>query len=121
MIKKMLFVAMIAATAAGVAVPASAVEVIILTAPPPLRVEHVPPPRHGYVWVPGYWNAHGHKYAWTKGTWMRERHGYRYNTPTWVEHNGQWTMNRGAWARNDRDGDGVPNKVDSQPDNPRRN
>lgn len=120
MIKKVLFAAMIAATAAGITLPASAVEVFIQVAPPPLRVERVPAPRHGYVWVPGYWNSHGQKYVWAKGKWVRERHGYRYDSPKWVEQNGKWTMKHGAWSRSDRDGDGVPNRADSQPDNPRR-
>jgi YXWGXW repeat-containing protein len=122
MIKKVLCAAMMAASVVGVTAPASAATVIYLqAAPPPLRVETVPAPRHGYVWVPGYWNSHHNKYAWSKGTWARERPGYRYHASTWAEHEGRWTMQRGSWARTDRDGDGVPNGVDAQPDNPRRN
>jgi hypothetical protein len=29
-------------------------------------------------------------------------------------------MVRGGWHRGDRDGDGVPNRVDRRPDNPNR-
>jgi len=38
-----------------------------------------------------------------------------------VEHDGRWSQERAHWARHDRDGDGVPDSMDHQPDNPRRN
>ena len=41
---------------------------------------------------------------WVAGTWVPERHGYRYENSRW-----------------DRDGDGVANRYDRYPDNPRRN
>ena len=78
-------------------------------------------PRRGYVWVPGYWNWRGQRHVWTKGTWMRARNGYVYRAPTWQERDGRWFQERGRWPRNDRDGDGVPNRQDRRPDDPRRN
>ena len=122
MIKKILLATMIAASLCTTAIPASAaVQVYIETAPPPLRAEPVPRPRHGYVWVPGYWGAHGHKYVWTHGSWVKEKKGYHYHSPQWVESNGRWSMEQGRWARADSDHDGVPNGVDRQPENPRKN
>ena len=120
MIRRILFAAIVATSAAGITAPAAASDIYIQVAPPPLRVQAVPAPRHGYVWVPGYWNSRNHKYVWTSGTWLRERPGYGYHPSTWTEHEGRWSMQRGSWTR-DRDGDGVPDRVDGHPDNPHRN
>ena len=124
MMKRILFAAMMTTSVVCTAVPASATataNVYIQVAPPALRVETVPAPRHGYVWAPGYWNSHHNKYVWTSGRWMRERPGYQYHGSTWTEHDGHWSMQHGKWARSDRDHDGVPDRVDGHPDNPRRN
>lgn len=134
MIRKLLLAAMIAASLGSVATPAAAaVDLFVQVAPPPLRAERLPPPRRGYVWVPGYWDWRGRQHVWVGGTWLRERPGYRYSGPTWVERNGGWHMERGQWARGDRDrdgvpnrvdrdrdGDGIPNRLDRNPNNPRR-
>jgi hypothetical protein len=43
--------------------------------------------------------------------------------PNWVERDGHWVMERGRWdrgGRHDRDGDGVPNRMDEHPNNPNR-
>jgi len=103
----------------AIVAPASAVTVVTI-APPPPRVEVVPAPRRGYVWVPGYWSWSGRRHVWVQGNWVRERRGYVYESPQWVERDGRWELRRGAWRRGDRDGDGVPNRLDSRPDNPRR-
>jgi hypothetical protein len=120
MIKKVLFISMMAASVGGIAVPAAAT-IYVQVGPPEMRVEAVPAPRHGYVWAPGYWNYRGNQHVWAKGTWVRERPGYAYHSPKWVEHDGRWSQERAHWARHDRDGDGVPDSMDHQPDNPRRN
>jgi hypothetical protein len=86
--------------------------------PPPVpRVEHVPPPRHGYVWAPGHWEARHGRYAWTNGTWIRERPGYAYHAPEWQQREGHYVYQSGRW---DRDHDGVPDQRDHQPENPHR-
>ena len=36
------------------------------------------------------------------------------------DRDGRWNMNRGGWRRGDRDGDGVPNRLDNAPNNPNR-
>jgi hypothetical protein len=121
MFKKLLLAAALAGSLGTVALPASAAGVIIVhTAPPPLRDEVVPEPRHGYVWVPGYWDWRHNHHVWVAGTWVRERHGYVYVAPEWRERDGRWEMERGRWARGDRDHDGVPNRADREPDNPNR-
>ena len=120
MIKKIILASLLAAAFGSIATTASA-EVIIRVAPPALRTEVVPEPRHGQVWSAGHWEWRHNNHQWVGGTWMRERRGYHYTQPTWAEHDGRWQMTRGAWARGDRDGDGVPNGADRAPNNPNRN
>ncbi|PLZ00021.1 hypothetical protein CY652_23200 [Burkholderia sp. WAC0059] len=38
-------------------------------APPPPRVEIVPTPRVGYVWVQGHWKWRHGAYHWVEGRW----------------------------------------------------
>jgi hypothetical protein len=117
--KKLLIAALLAGSFGSVAMPAGA-QIIVDHAPPPPRDERVPAPRHGYVWAPGHWEwRHGH-HVWVGGTWLRERRGYVYHAPNWVQRDGHWMMERGRWDHGDRDGDGVPNRMDAHPNNPNR-
>ena len=85
--------------------------------PPPARVEVVPGPRRGRIWSPGHYEWRGHRHVWVRVVWLRARPGYAYRAPEWRENNGRWEYRRGAW---DRDGDGVPNRVDRAPNDPTR-
>ena len=121
---KRLFAASLVAAALGAAaLPAAAhanVEYIVNVPPPPVRYEPVVAPRVGYVWVPGYWDwRHGCHY-WVRGQYVRHRHGYVYEPARWAERDGRWHYARPAWRAADRDGDGVPNRLDRFPDNPYR-
>lgn len=137
MIKTIIIAAMVAASFGTVAItvsaPVTAAEIIVRRAPPPPRNEAAPAPRRGYVWVGGHWDWRNGRHQWVRGNWVRERRGYIYNQPVWVERDGRWVMTRGAWRRGDRDGDGVPNRMDRdrdgdgvrnrqdrRPDDPRR-
>jgi hypothetical protein len=99
--------------------------VYIQIAPPLPYVEVVPSYRHGYVWVPGYWDwradrydhRYGGRHVWVGGTWVRERRGHVYVPHQWVQRDGYWVQSHGRW---DRDGDGVPNRYDRHPNNPYR-
>ena len=96
--------------------------------PPPPRVVNRPGARRGHVWVEGHWEWRGARYRWVNGYWLQARRGYAYRQPQWVQHHGRWTYVRGDWRRSngqqlhdrDRDGDGVRNRRDRSPDNPRR-
>ena len=123
MIRKILTAAMIAASLGGIAVatPAAALNIYVQTAPPPARYEVVPDERRGYTWAPGYWNWRNERHQWVAGSWVHDRPGYRYHEAKWEQHDKGWQMNRGGWKRHDRDGDGVPDRQDRHPDNPRRN
>jgi len=119
MIKTLLPAAVLAAVLGSTAVSAQAAPYVTV-APPPPRAEALPPPRHGYVWTPGYWNWNGHRHVWVSGTWVRERPGWHYAEPRWVEHDGHWVMEHRGWHHGDRDHDGVPDAVDHHPENPHR-
>ena len=97
----------------------AAAEVYISIDPPARRVEHFAP-RPGYIVVPGVWEWRNNKHEWIAGHYVAERQGYRYQNDRWVRHdNDQWTMQRGGWSR-DSDHDGVPDRLDSHPNDPRR-
>ncbi|HEY8101073.1 MAG TPA: YXWGXW repeat-containing protein [Burkholderiaceae bacterium] len=78
----------------------TSVDIRIGEAPPPPRIESLPPSRHGHVWVPGYWVWDGRAYVWASGHWERERRGYHYIAPHWEPSQGQWVMVPGHWELN---------------------
>lgn len=66
-------------------------------APPPPRLEVIPAPRRGFVWVPGHWRwTHG-RYVWRRGHWLARRVGYRYVRPHWNRVGGVWRFHVGYW------------------------
>lgn len=107
---------------AAPAVARADVDVYLSFGPPAPRYEVIPPPRVGYVWVPGYWDYRNRNHYWVAGTWQRARPGYYYQQPNWVQSGGRWHLNRGGWYDNryrqayrDNDRDGVPNRYDRSP------
>jgi WXXGXW repeat (2 copies) len=120
--RKPLLAVLVTASLAGLSFSQSgiALEISFNTAPPPAKYEVVPPPRKGYTWAPGYWDAKGNKHAWSKGHWEKDRAGHHYVESRWVQKDTKWSLERGRWNAGDRDGDGVPNNRDRQPDNPNR-
>lgn len=116
-LKKLLLGALVASSLTGVSVPAMAdVDVYLNFAPPPVRYERVPQPRHGYVWVPGHWDSRNRNYVWINGHWVRERPGYYYQSHRWIERDGRWHRENGGWRNlRDRDRDGIPDRYDSRP------
>ncbi|HEX2825918.1 MAG TPA: YXWGXW repeat-containing protein [Burkholderiales bacterium] len=119
MLRKTVLAAMLASSLAGVAATGYAADFGFRHAPPVPRAEVIPAARAGYVWVPGYWDYSKHRYQWVNGHYVRERRGYHYQQSHWVQRDGRWYLERGRFAR-DRDGDGVPNRFDRRPNNPRR-
>ncbi|MFJ3046612.1 YXWGXW repeat-containing protein [Herbaspirillum chlorophenolicum] len=110
--KKIILAAVLAATSVGAILPVAQAQVSVninIGAPPPPRVERMPPPRYGYIWAPGYWDWNGHAHVWREGRWMRERPGYAYAQPVWREGPHGWELDRGGWRgdrrRDDEDGD----------------
>lgn len=122
-LRQSLLVILIAASLSGMSAAPQAMaatEIYLTLPPPPMRHEAVPLPRRGHVWSPGYWDARRGKHYWHKGHWERQRTGHYYVAPRWVERHNGWALERGRWNPGDRDGDGVPNNRDRQPDNPKR-
>ena len=124
MFKKILLAGMVAASLGVAPQIASAQQrtIVITQPPPPPRDEAVPRARRGQVWAPGHWEWRNGQHTWMRGHWERERRGQHWVADRWVERDGRWMMQRGHWARGmrDRDGDGVPNRLDSRPNNPNR-
>lgn len=79
--------------------PASAVNVDIIIAPPAPHVEVVPPPRHGYIWAPGYWQWNGRHHVWIRGRWLRARPGYVWAHERWEKRHGRYYFVPGRWDR----------------------
>jgi hypothetical protein len=124
--KKLVFAAVFAAVASTATVLPVQVQaqntrvIVVQDEPPPLRSERTPRSRRGYEWVPGYWDWNGARYVWKKGHYERVRRGYVYQQPEWVRTDEGWELRRPGWMRRDRDGDGVPNRLDDRPNNPYR-
>lgn len=121
MLRKILLASIIATSFAAIPVASTARTIIVREAPPPPRDETVPEVRRGYVWAPGHWEWRRGQHVWVAGHQMRARRGHHWEPDQWVERNGRWEMRRGRWARGDRDGDGVPNRMDNHPNNPNKN
>jgi len=122
MYKKLLLATLVATSSAFLITPAFAASQIVVsvrTPPPEPRMMATPAARPGHQWVPGYWNWRGNRHVWTNGTWVADRPGYAYHQPRWVQRGRVWQLERGAWSRGDRDGDGVRNRDDRMPNNPR--
>ncbi|HWU75348.1 MAG TPA: hypothetical protein VN043_02495 [Rhodanobacter sp.] len=70
-------------------------------APPAPRYERAPPPRHGYVWAPGYWRWSGraHRHVWVGGHWEHNHPGHHYHPAHWVQRGHHWRFQDGYWGR----------------------
>src|SRR5579875_168641 len=73
--------------------------VTVGTPPPAAIVEPVPPPRVGWVWVPGHWAWNGYRYVWRRGHWIAARPGWRYVPGYWVQSGPVWQFHLGYWTR----------------------
>lgn len=120
--KKLIAGSLIAAALGVAALPAAArphVAFFVNVAPPPVYHEAVPSPRAGWHWAPGYWDWRVNRHHWIRGHWVRERAGYYYAPARWVGNGDRYYYSRPAWRHRDSDGDGVPNRFDRAPYNPR--
>lgn len=109
----------LAAAALGSAAPpasAGGVGFYVNVAPPPVYREVAPAPRHGFVWVPGYWDWRYGRHYWVAGHWLRGRPGYHYGPVRWHYRDGRYHYAGAGWRDSDRDG--VPNRYDRAPYNP---
>ena len=118
--RKLILGSLVAAALAGISIPAAArtnVDFSLHFAPPVAPVEYIPAPRRGLVWVPGYWDWRGHRHHWVRGHWIRHRPGYYYEPVRWVHRGGRYYYRPAGWR--DADRDGVPNRYDRAPLDPR--
>lgn len=96
MLRKVL---MSAVVVAGMAMSASAADVIIRTGPPRPLVEHrVVAPGRGYVWTPGYHRWDGGAYVWVPGAWVRPpREHARWIAPRYIHRRDGYVFVEGRW------------------------
>ena len=81
---------------------AAVAEIEIRTAPPPDRVEMVPPARPGYIYERGHYHWDGRQYVWNEGQFIQERPGHKY-TPYAFERRGEvWYYRPGFWDDNQK-------------------
>jgi hypothetical protein len=80
-------------------VASAGIDIDIDIAPPPLRIETVPPARVGFVWAPGYWDYRGRDHVWVAGRWVPERRGWRWVPDRWEQRVPHWHHERGHWER----------------------
>lgn len=73
-------------------------EVVVMRSVPPPRIEVIPAPRTGYVWVNGHWRWWRGAYAWEPGHWIAVRAGYHWVTGHWVPRGSGWVWIDGYWA-----------------------
>ncbi len=98
--KALLLGLMMAAGAVAVPTLASAgIAIDIDVAPPPVRVETIPPPQVGFVWAPGFWEWRGHAHVWVPGRYIHERRGYHWVGDGWVQRGPHWHRVPGHWER----------------------
>ena len=72
---------------------------VVTVAPPPPRMERMPGPRPGQVWVPGHWQWAGNAYAWRACYWQAARPDYDYVPGRWVAADGGWRWVEPDWRR----------------------
>jgi WXXGXW repeat (2 copies) len=101
--RKALLLGLLVAASAGalpsIASAGVAVGIDIDVAPPPVRVEAVPPARVGYVWAPGFWEWRDHAHVWVPGHWIGERRGYHWVPDRWDQRGPHWHHEPGHWER----------------------
>ncbi|HTS02893.1 MAG TPA: YXWGXW repeat-containing protein, partial [Thermoanaerobaculia bacterium] len=77
-------------------------------APPPPRIEHIPPaPSPGHFWVNGYWRWNGHAHAWVGGHWVKARPGETWVHEHWAHRGNEWFFYPGHWVRESAPAEGV--------------
>jgi len=72
------------AACGGVAVPAPPPRAHADLGAPPQDKRDAPPPRDGYVWMPGHWARSGDHWVWLEGYYERARRGYTWKPGHWV-------------------------------------
>jgi hypothetical protein len=113
--KKITLSGIAVALSLGVLPAWSAIEYIeVQTAPPAQRVEIVPAPVEGQVWIPGYWDYRGSDYVWVDGHFEAARKGYVYVAPRYEVREHRYYA--GRWATEEEEHGGFRNKLRAKKD-----
>jgi len=97
--KRLMLLAVTAATLTAVGCGPGYVGVYARTAPPPIRVENYGrAPGPGYIWVNGYWGFRGNDYYWVSGRWERPPRGRRrWEDGRWEHRGDRYYWREGRW------------------------
>ena len=114
--KKITLSSLAVALSLGVFPAWSAVEYIeVQTAPPASRVEVVPAPQPGQVWIPGYYDYRDNNYTWIGGHFEPARTGYVYVAPRYEEREHRFYAGRWVTKEEEEHG-GLRNKIKAKKD-----
>ena len=85
--------------AGGLAVQASAADIIVKIEPPHAVVEKRPvAPGPEFVWIDGYHRWDGNAYVWVPGRWDKPpRPHAHWIAHRWVKRGGGWVLVEGHW------------------------
>lgn len=73
---------------------------VVMSSPPPPRVEVVPvAPAYGWIWITGNWAWYGGHYRWQPGYWAPPRPGYGWAPGRWYRSGPGWRNAPGRWER----------------------
>jgi hypothetical protein len=79
---------------------------IVTIAPPAPRVERIPAPRSGQIWIGGHWSWNSNDYVWRPGYWQAARPDHDYAPGRWVQANGGYRWVEGQWKPHPGKGNG---------------
>ncbi len=82
--------------------PAGAVDRVNVTPPPLPSYAQPPPPKAGYLWVPGFWawREPFPDYYWVPGTWVQPpQPGLLWTPAYWSRVDGGYVFHAGYWAK----------------------
>src|SRR5579872_3704261 len=72
----------------------------INVAPPPARVEVIPPaPSPEHYWIAGHWQYEGNQHVWVAGHWEAPRAGEFWVRPFWLREGDAWVFHPGRWIK----------------------
>jgi len=91
----------LSACVAALSPPTEVASIALKSAPPPNRVEAIPPaPSSNAFWMRGYWHWENDNYVWISGRWEVKRPGWHWVPAHWDMPEERWEFVAGQWQPN---------------------